>query len=203
MKNYQKLLITCAAFMALTQVKADPTHYVSNISIQPNNLPADTYAITLHNATTCKVEMDNLTIVKKEAADPIDVYSFYYPGPAYQTRTYYSTVPAIDSATNPAIVIVGNGNPGMQPYPYDDIELGLAPSPNLGGASAFTATSKGAMRGYNGRYIIQWYNSNTQIPWCTENMPCLDIQSTNPCTTPATDLNDIMAVPVEVKRSYR
>lgn len=143
-------------------------------------VPGQTHIINLNNATSCKVEMDGLTIVGKKSVPAVDVYDYFYAKPDQEsTRLYYSTIPAGQNAA----VVIGNGNPGMSPYPYDDIELTFSSSLGyMAGASGFTSDTPRGLWGYNNWYIIQTYDSTAT--YCTESSPCLNIVSQNPCTTP-------------------
>ena len=144
-------------------------------------MPAGTYQINLNNATNCRVELSGSTIVAKQTAPATDVYSFFYAAPNYQTQIYYSTVPAGQNAG----VIVGNGSPDMQPYPYDTIVLSSTTSGYYGPSDLEMSNVRGGLRGYNDWYIIQNYSSDPTSTYCTEHAPCLMVVPQNPCTTPS------------------
>lgn len=181
MKNYNKIFLALLIAICTTQMQADPVS-AWQTTTQPATLtpPVGMYTISLLNHTACLAQIvdDPNKPTNPETVAGVDIYSFYYRNPTqFQTRTYYSTVPANQMGE----VIIGTGNPSTSPYPYDSLDVGYAPSPAALLNKAYIYGQPGmSLRTYDEYHVIQMYMNQTA---CTHNSPCLWVVSPedDPC----------------------
>ena len=188
----KKYLISLTLLALACGIQAEP-RYITTTDIAPNMPPAGTYEITLHNATNCLVGAYSSTSPIPSTAKSIpglSLYSYYFSAPDYKIQNYYSTIPVGTAGE----VVVGNGWAKASPnFPYDTIFLRWMFYPTSSDSDTWVdgqitthvgiiagGGPQGALRGYDGQYVVSYYNVPTDTI-CSIEKPCLTVLKTNPC----------------------